>query len=73
MASSILDKIEYIVLLVAQFATRLSITESQAYDYLKKHDALALCDKHYNIMHTLSVDDNIETLTAYCRMKGGKL
>ena len=73
MSSAILDKIEYLVLLVAVFATRSNISEAEAYRYLNRYGALALCDKHYGIMHTLSLDENIQTLQAYCKKKGGTL
>lgn len=73
MSSAILDKIEYLVLLVAVFATRSNISEAEAYRYLNRYGALALCDKHYDIMHTLSLDENIQTLQAYCQKKGGTL
>lgn len=73
MATSVLDKIEYIILLVAAFASRSDMSESQAYRYLNQYGALALCDKHYGIMHTLSLEENIETLKNYCQRKGGKL
>ena len=72
MASSVVNKIEYLVLLVAAFATRCNVTEAQAYRYLSQYGALALCDKHYNIMHTLSLDENIETLQAYCQKKAAE-
>ena len=73
MSSAILDKIEYLLLLVAVFATRSNISEAEAYRYLNRYGALALCDKHYGIMHTLSLDENIQTLQAYCQKKGGTL
>jgi hypothetical protein len=73
MSSAILDKIEYLVLLVAGFAARSNISEAEAYRYLNRYGALALCDKHYGIMHTLSLDENIQTLQAYCQKKGGTL
>ena len=68
-----LDKIEYLVLLVAEFAFHSKISEAMAYRYLRQYGALALCDKHYNVMHTLSVDENIQTLREYCRRRGGDL
>ena len=68
-----IDKIEYLVLLVAEFAARSSISEASAYRYLSHYGALALCDKHYNVMHTLSVDENIQTLREYCQRRGGDL
>ena len=73
MAASVLNKIDDLVLLVAAFATRSNVTEAQAYRYLSQYGALALCDKHYGIMHTLSLDENIQTLKDYCQRKGGKL
>lgn len=73
MAVSMLNKIEYLVLMVAAFASRTNVSEAQAYRYLSQYGALALCDKHYGIMHTLSLEENIETLQAYCQRKGGKL
>ena len=73
MSSTILDKIEYLVLLVAGFAARSNISEAEAYRYLNRYGALAFCDKHYGIMHTLSLDENIQTLQAYCQKKGGTL
>jgi len=73
MAASVINKIEYLVLLVAAFASRSNITEAEAYRYLNRYGALALCDKHYGIMHTLSLNENLETLQAYCQRKGGTL
>lgn len=67
------DKIECLVLLVAEFAASANVSESEAYRYLSQYGALALCDKHYNIMHTLSVEENIQTLREYCQRKGGTL
>ena len=73
MAATVLDTIEYIVLLVTQFASGLGISESEAYGYLCRYGAIDLCEKHYPIMHTLPLRDNIDTLRSYCRRKGGSL
>jgi hypothetical protein len=73
MAASVVNKIEYLVLLVAAFATRSNVSEAQAYRYLSQYGALALCDKHYGIMHTLSLEENLQTLQEYCHRKGGTL
>ena len=48
MAASVLNKIEYLVLLVAAFAAQSKISEAQAYRYLSQYGALALCEKHYS-------------------------
>ena len=73
MQRAVIDKIEYLILLVSEFASRSNLSEVQAYRYLSQYGALALCEKYYNIMHTLSVDDNMQTLQSYCRRKGGTL
>ncbi|MBR6030924.1 MAG: DUF3791 domain-containing protein [Bacteroidaceae bacterium] len=73
MAASILNKIEYLVLLVAAFAAQRKISEAEAYCYLNRYGALALCEKHYGIMHTLSLEENLQTLQEYCQRKGGTL
>ena len=73
MAASLLGKIEYMVLLVTAFAAQCKVSEAEAYRYLSRYGALALCEKHYGIMHTLSLDENIQTLQAYCQKKGGVL
>ena len=73
MAKSVIDKIEYIVLLVAEFARLHQLSETHSYRYLQQYGALALCEKHYNIMHTLSVEDNLQTIQDYCHRKGGNI
>ena len=73
MAKSVIDRIEYLVLLVAEFARLNKVSEVQSYRYLHQYGALALCEKHYNIMHTLSVEENLQTLREYCQRKGGNL
>jgi hypothetical protein len=73
MAKAMSDKIEYIVLLVAVFAAQFRVTEAEAFRYLSRYGAMDLCDKHYGIMHTLSVEENIKALHEYCQMKGGTL
>jgi len=65
--------IEYIVLLVSEFSEKFRISESEAYSYLNQYGAISLCERHYGIMHTLSVEENIESLYHYCRRKGGGL
>ena len=65
--------VEYIILLIAEFAANNKITEAEAYRYLRRYGAINLCEKHYAIMHTLSVEDNVASLQQYCERKGGAL
>lgn len=67
------DKIEYIVMLIAEFSRRNNLSAAQAYRYIAQFKGFELCDRHYGIMHTLPLDDNIDSITSYCRKNGGKL
>ncbi len=67
------DKIQYIIALIAEFARHYGISQAQAAKYMSKYGAISLCDKHYGVMHTLSWKDNIESIAAYCKRKGGTL
>lgn len=73
MSQLVLDKIEYLILLVAEFASHSKVSEAQAYSYLDHYGAMSLCEKHYDIMHTLPLEENILTLQSYCQRKGGML
>lgn len=73
MSKGVLDTIEYIIVLITGFAANTGLSESDAYRYLKRYGAIALCEKHYGVMHTLSVEENIERLRNYCRRMGGNI
>ena len=68
-----IEKIEYMVALVAEFAKRYQLTDAQAAHYMSRWGAIELCEKHYGIMHTLPWSDNIESIATYCRRQGGTL
>ena len=58
---------------VAAFASDNNMSETEAYRYLSKYGALSLCSKHYGIMHTLSLEENVQTIKDYCQRQGGTL
>ena len=62
-------KVEYLVFLVSEFAERLRLPEAKAYRYLRQTGAFSLCDRHYGVMHTLPLEDNLRTIQDYCRRK----
>ena len=67
------DKIQYLVALISEFATHYGLSDSQAARYMNRYGAIELCDKHYNVMHTLPWLDNIQSIATFCRRKGGLL
>ena len=67
------DKIQYLVALISEFAAHFGLSDSQAARYMTRYGAVELCDKHYNVMHTLPWLDNIQSIATFCRRKGGLL
>ena len=67
------DKAQYVVALIAEFASHYGLTTTQAVQYLSKFDALALYDRQYPYLHTQSFASNIRDISAYCRRMGGDL
>ena len=67
------SKIEYLVMLIAEFAKRYHSTSQEAFRYLRRYKGFELCDVHYGIMHTLSLDENLDSLYRYCKKNGGVL
>lgn len=73
MSTEIRDKAEYIVAFIAEFAKTKHLSESQAYRYLRRFDAIRFINIHYNIAHTLRMEDVLEDITAYCKRHGGAI
>jgi len=70
---SIKDIAEYLVVLIRLFARRFSMTEVQAYRYLRQYGAIKVVHEFYDVMHTQPFDDMVESMVSYCRRKGGTL
>ena len=68
---SIKDISEYIVALIAAFASHYSMTEVEAYRYLSHYGAIKVA--HYDVMHTQPFDDMVQSMASYCKLKGGYL
>ena len=69
----IADKIEYIIMLIKLFARHFGLSYMQAFRYVSLHDGIEYAERHYNILHTLSFEEQVEGLAAFCRTKGGLL
>ena len=64
---------EYIVALIAAFANHYSMTEVEAYRYLSRYGAIKVAHDFYDVMHTQSFDDMVQSMASYCQRKGGDL
>lgn len=73
MKYNIRDIIEYIIALVNEFAKRFGLTEKQAYRYIRLYNGIAFIEQNYGIIHTLDFNEAVDSVTLFCRMKGGQL
>lgn len=67
------NKIEYLVICIAEFADKFLVSYKNAYNYLKKYNALKFLSENYEIEHTLSIEDAIDDITLVARNNGGYL
>lgn len=65
------NRIEYIVWLISEFASRYKMSLTQAYKYLNNHEAITFADNNYNVMHTFSLDSAVDDLANFCKRNGG--
>ena len=68
-----INVINYLVICVNDFADRFSMDTKAAYDFLAKFGGIDFLMQHYEIEHTLSLDEAIEDLATVCRQNGGML
>ena len=73
MDKKVVDKVNYMIAVISDFAAMHSLSNAQSYRYLNRYKGLEFIDKHYEVEHTLPFEDVITDLTAYCRRKGGAL
>lgn len=71
--NDVTNKIKYVVCCVGAFAAKFSLTNSQAYAYLRRFSGIDFLIDCYAAEHTLSIEDAVNDLTVICSKKGGKL
>ena len=69
--SELKKKINYTVVCVNEFANRFNIASKEAFVYLYDHKGIEFIKEHYDIEHTLSLDDAVDDLAMVCRNNGG--
>lgn len=67
------NKISYMVACVSNFANAFNLSRKDAFSYLYNNKAIAFLKEHYDIEHTLSLDDAVEDMAEICRQNGGAL
>lgn len=69
----IYNRIEYVISCVGAFAQRYSLSNSQAYAYLRRYMGIDFLLDCYAAEHTLSIEDAVEDLQTLCYNHGGRL
>ncbi len=70
---SVLDKLDWTVILIYEFSQRHNLTIKQAFNYLSRYNGIDFVDRHYNYVHTQSFISMVDDLTEYCHRKGGAI
>ena len=68
-----LNLLEYLIACVSEFANTYNMSQKNSFDYLYKYKGIDFLNKHYEIEHTLSIEEAINDLTIICRKNGGDL
>lgn len=67
------NKLRYTIALIAEFAKRFGIGEKHAYNYMWRFKGIEYLFTFYDVIHTLSFDEAIESMAVVCQRHGGKL
>ena len=68
-----INTINYIVVCINDFADRFVMDSWESYRFLSQYGGIEFLLQHYDIEHTLSLEDTIEDLETICRQNGGVL
>lgn len=73
MKYNIRDIFEYIIALVNEFAKRFNMSDLQAYQYIRTYQGISFIENNYGIIHTLDINEALNSIVLYCRKTGGAL
>jgi hypothetical protein len=65
----IADKVEYITIVISEFARKHRLTTQQAYLYLKRHRGIEFLNKGYDVEHLFSIEDVVDDVSDYCQQQ----
>ncbi|MBR4198379.1 MAG: DUF3791 domain-containing protein [Bacteroidales bacterium] len=73
MSDKTIDKVEWTVCFVYEFARLYNIDMKQAFNYLCRYDGIDFVDRHYDFVHTQSFKSMVHDVAEYCVKNGGHL
>lgn len=57
MSHTELNKLQFIIALIAEFADYYQLNKKQAFNYLKRFKEIEFFERHYDVMHTQSFEN----------------
>lgn len=73
MSELTVHKIDFFIALVDEFAKRFSLSNRDAYSYVRQYGGVQAFFEHYDILHTLSFRDMVDWMIGVCGKRGGTL
>jgi hypothetical protein len=67
------DLIHYLVMSMAQFASKHHISRKDACNYLVRFKGIRFILDNYEVEHQLSLHDCVDDMTAICKRNGGNI
>jgi len=67
------NRIAYTVMIVRDFGDAHNLTPRQAHNYLRRYKALDYLDEFYDVEHTLSPEDTVNSLDIISKRNGGQV
>ena len=67
------NKIDFFIALIDEFARRFSLSNQDAYRYIHQYGGVQAFFDHYDILHTLSFRDMVDWMIGVCGRRGGNL
>jgi hypothetical protein len=68
-----MNQIKYFVVCISDFAERFNMDAKSAFSFLSEYGGMEFLMQHYDIEHTLSLDDAIDDLARICNANGGMI
>ena len=65
------NRIDYTVMIVRDFADAHGLSPRQAHSYLRRYKAMDYMEQFYDVEHTLSPSDTVNTLGIISKRNGG--
>lgn len=65
------NRAEFVVWVLSDFAEQRGLNDIEAYKYAKQFNGISYLITHYEILHTQSMEDTVQSLSDYCENHGG--